>query len=151
MGPRRDHLRCFWKRATSISSVTLWLCGYFSLCLCGYPSTEPLGHSSFPTSGSAAAQPHFIRGVLLLHSFEYDDAIEAFREAERLDPAFAMAYWGEAMAYNQPLWYNENLDKARAALNRLAPTRDARAAKALTVREKGFLDAVERLYGEGDK
>jgi hypothetical protein len=38
----------------------------------------------------------FVRGVLLLHSFEYDDAIAAFREAEKADPGFAMAYWGEA-------------------------------------------------------
>ena len=62
-----------------------------------------------------------------------------------------MAYWGEALSYNQPLWLNENLDKARAALARLAPTRAARQAKAPTAREKGYLDAVERLFGDGDK
>src|SRR6516165_336308 len=88
-----------------------------------------LGRISFPTSGSAAAQPAFIRGVLLLHSFEYDDAIAAFREAQNADPGFAMAYWGEALSYNQPLWLNENLDKARATLTRLGPTRVARQAK----------------------
>ena len=92
-----------------------------------------------------------MRGVLLLHSFEYDDAIAAFRQAEKADAGFAMAYWGEALAYNQPLWLNENLDKARAALLRLGPTRAARVAKAPTVREQGYLDAVERLYGDGDK
>ena len=81
------------------------------------------GRISFPTSGAAAAQAPFIRGVLLLHSFEYDDAIAAFREAQKADPGFAMAYWGEALCYNQPLWYNENLDKARAVLN--APRADA--------------------------
>ena len=43
---------------------------------------QPLGRISFPDSGAAAAQPAFIRGVLLLHSFEYDDAIAAFREAQ---------------------------------------------------------------------
>jgi len=32
-----------------------------------------------------------------LHSFEYADAAEAFREVQRLDPDFAMAYWG-------PIW-----------------------------------------------
>jgi tetratricopeptide (TPR) repeat protein len=88
---------------------------------------------------------------MLLHSFEYDDAIDAFREAQRLDPAFAMAYWGEAMSCNQPLWYNENLEKARAALTRLAPSRVARQARAPTAREKAYLDAVERLFGDGDK
>jgi tetratricopeptide (TPR) repeat protein len=110
-----------------------------------------LGRISFPTSGSPAAQPSFVRGVLLLHSFEYDEAIAAFREAERIDPGFAMAYWGEAMCYNQTLWYNEQLGKARAALSRLAPTAAARAAKAGTDRERAYLDAVERLFGEGDK
>jgi len=50
-----------------------------------------LGRVSFPTSGAATAQPAFIRGVLFLHSFEYDDAIEAFRQAQKADPSFAMA------------------------------------------------------------
>src|SRR5439155_9790798 len=47
--------------------------------------------------------------------------------------------------------YNENPVKARAALARLAPTSTARAAKAPTGREKGFLAAIEALYGDGDK
>ena len=120
-------------------------------------AAPPLGRISFPTSGAAAAQPPFIRGVLLLHSFEYDDAIAAFREAQKVDPRFAMAYWGEALSYNQPLWLNENLDKARATLARFAP---GRAAPSLPVRprsrrrpsrEQGYLDAVERLFGDGDK
>jgi hypothetical protein len=110
-----------------------------------------LGHISFPTSGSAAAQPAFIRGVLLLHSFEYDDAIAAFRDAERLDSAFAMAYWGEALSYFQPMWRNEDVAKARAALARLAPTAAARQARAPTAREKAYLDALERLAGQGDQ
>src|SRR4026209_2389915 len=98
-------------------------------------SRPSLGRISFPTSGSAQAQAPFIRGVLLLHSFEYDDAIAAFRQAQQIDPGFAMAYWGEALSYNQPLWYNENLEKARAALARLAPTKAARRTKAPTPRE----------------
>ena len=113
--------------------------------------TRSLGQISFPNSGSPKAQPAFVRGVLLLHSFEYDDAIAAFREAQRSDPGFALAYWGEAMSYNQPLWYNENLDKARDVLRRLGPTRETRLAKAPTPRERGYLDAVERLYGDGTK
>src|SRR5579872_6981809 len=112
---------------------------------------QPLGKISFPNSGLPAAQPAFIRGVLLMHSFEYDDAIAAFREAERVDPGFALAYWGEALSYDQPIWYNEEVVKARAALGRLAPTRAGRQSKAATPREKGYLDAVERLFGDGDK
>src|SRR5262245_54277602 len=111
------------------------------------PATpQILGKISFPNSGSPSAQAPFVRGVLLLHSFEYDDAIAAFREAERIDPNFALAYWGEAMCFNQTLWYNENLAKGREALARLASTPQARQAKAPTAREKGYLDAVERLF-----
>ncbi len=62
-----------------------------------------------------------------------------------------MAYWGEAMCHNQALWFNESVEKARAVLAKLAPARAARQAKAPTGREKGYLDAVERLFGDGDK
>ena len=109
------------------------------------------GRITFPTSGPAPAQASFIRGVTQLHSFEYDEAILSFREAERLAPEFAMAYWGEALSYSQPLWDNEEVGKGREALARLAPTTSARAAKAPTAREKRWLEAVERLYGEGDR
>jgi tetratricopeptide (TPR) repeat protein len=114
-------------------------------------SPQPLGRISFPTSGSAQAQPLFVRGVLFLHSFEYDDAIEAFRQAQKADPGFAMAYWGEALAYNQPLWFNEDVVKARAVLARLGATPAARQAKVPTARERLYLDAVEKLFGDGAK
>jgi len=110
-----------------------------------------LGDIRFPNSGAPAAQPAFIRGVLLLHSFEFEDAAEAFREAQHIDPGFALAYWGEAMTYNHPLWREQDRDAALAALGRLAPTPEARRVKAPTERERGYLGAVDRLYGDGDK
>lgn len=110
-----------------------------------------LGSISFPTSGAAAAQADFIRGVLLMHSFEYDAAGDAFRAAQAKDPAFAMAYWGEALSYTHPIWNQQDLAAARSALARLAPTREARAVKAGTPRERAWLETVEILYGEGGK
>jgi tetratricopeptide (TPR) repeat protein len=104
-----------------------------------------------PNSGAAAAQAPFLRGVAALHNFQYEDAVEAFREAQRADRDFAMAYWGEAMAWNQTLWLNQDADEARAVLGRLGPTPEARAAKARTELEKGYLRAVEVLYGAGDR
>ena len=54
-----------------------------------------LGTASFPTSThSAAAAREFMRGLLLLHLFEYGDASRSFVAAEKEDPDFAMAYWG---------------------------------------------------------
>jgi hypothetical protein len=110
-----------------------------------------LGQTDFPTSGSPAAQARFLRGLLLLHSFEFDDAADEFRQAEKTEPGFAMAYWGEAMTFNHPLWMEQDREAALAALKKLAPTREERLAKAPTDREKGYLSAVEILYGDGDK
>ena len=110
-----------------------------------------LGHIDFPTSAAPAARARFVRGVLLLHNFEYAQALAAFREAQRLDPGDVMSYWGEAMAYTHPVWNQQDTAAARAALRRLAPTREARLAKARTRRERGYLEAVEILYGEGSK
>jgi len=109
------------------------------------------GRIEFPTSGAADAQASFIRGVAALHSFEYEEAVEAFREAQTIDREFAMAYWGEAMAHNRTLWLHEDLDAMRAVLGRLAPTPAERAAKAPTPREKAYLAAAEILAGSGDK
>ena len=110
-----------------------------------------LGTIDFPTSGSAAAQPPFLKGVLLMHSFEYDDAKEAFQEAQKADPNFAMAYWGEAMTYNHAVWQQTAPELAKAALARLAPTADGRLAKAPTPKEKDWLASLDSLYGPGEK
>lgn len=110
-----------------------------------------LGTIEFPTSGSAAAQPAFLKGVLLLHSFEYEDAKESFQEAQKADPNFAMAYWGEAMTYNHAVWQQTAPDLAKAALARFAPTPEARLAKAPTPKEKDWVASLEHLYGSGEK
>jgi len=110
-----------------------------------------LGSIDFRNSGSAEAQAPFTEGVLLLHSFEFEDAASAFRRAQAIDREFALAYWGEAMTYNHPLWREQDRDAALAALARYAPTPEARRAKAPTEREAGYLTAIDVLYGEGTK
>jgi hypothetical protein len=109
------------------------------------------GHVEFANSGAPAAQADFLSGLALLHDFEYPSAAAAFRHAESADPDFAMAYWGEAMTFNHPVWMQQDLSAARAALQKLAASRDTRRFKASTEREKAYLDAVEILYGEGPK
>ena len=54
------------------------------------------------------------------------------------------------LAYNHPLVSQMDPTDPRAALERLGPTPEARAAKAPTDRERGFLRAVEILWGDGD-
>jgi tetratricopeptide (TPR) repeat protein len=109
------------------------------------------GHVEFANSGAPTAQADFLDGLALLHDFEYDSAAAAFRRAESADPAFAMAYWGEAMTFNHPVWMQQDLKSARAVLDRLAPSPAMRRAKAQTDRERAYLDAIEMLYGEGTK
>ena len=104
-----------------------------------------LGSIEFPASGSTEAHPHFLRGVAALHSFWYEEAIEAFRRSTAIDSNFAMGYWGEAMAHNHPIWNEENIEAARAALQNIA--HDSR----LTVRERRYLKAAQTLFGEGEK
>jgi tetratricopeptide (TPR) repeat protein len=108
-----------------------------------------LGVVTFENSGAPPAQAEFLRGLAWLHSFGYEDAIAAFHAAERLDPDFAMAYWGEAMAFSQPLWFFEEPEKGRAVLARFGPTPEARIARGRTPRERGYLRAVEALWGNG--
>lgn len=111
-----------------------------------------LGTLTMPSSAkSDSTQRTFLRGVLLLHLFEYTRAAAAFRKAERMQPDFAMAYWGEAMTYTHPVWNQQDVAAGRAVLDRLAPTPSGRAAKAGTPREKAYLAAVDILYGNGPK
>lgn len=114
-------------------------------------AADGFGRVTFPNSGSPAAQADFLAGLAMLHDFEYEAAIDAFKRAEAADPDFAMAYWGEAMSYNHPIWMQQDPESARAALNRLAPTSAGRRAKAKTIREKEYFDAIEILYGDGTK
>ncbi len=111
-----------------------------------------LGVIDFPNSGNAAAQDPFLSGVKALHSFEFEDAEAAFKAAQQADPSFPMAYWGEAMSYSFPLWAQQDRDAAQAALAKLAPTPEARAAKTPAGVQRGLMQAVDVLYGgDGDK
>jgi tetratricopeptide (TPR) repeat protein len=137
-------MKFMFSRRVVLASVAL-LSGLPALAAAEY------GHVEFANSGAPTAQADFLDGLALLHDFEYGTAAAAFRRAESADPDFAMAYWGEAMTFNHPVWMQQDLKSARAALNRLAPTAEMRRSKARTEREKAYLDATEILYGEGTK
>jgi tetratricopeptide (TPR) repeat protein len=110
-----------------------------------------LGTLNFPVTAREEAKASFLKGALLLHSFEYPDAREAFEEAIRVDPNFVMAYWGAAMTHNHPIWMEQDRDAAIAILKRLAATPEERKKKAQTDRERDWLGTVEVLYGDGTK
>jgi len=113
------------------------------------PSTPPLrvlGELDFPTTtDSKAAQAAFESGTLLLHLFEYSLARTQFQRARRIDRDFAMAYWGEAMTHNHPIWDRQDREKARAVLAELGDTPEQRRQTTDSKKERDYLKALEIL------
>jgi tetratricopeptide (TPR) repeat protein len=133
--------------------VILFAAVIFLLTSCSdkhHEEESTLGTISFTPYGKENAQPHFQQGLLLMHNFEYDDARTSFLEAEKLDTNFHMAYWGEAMTYNHPLWHSQYTDEARDALNKLAPTPEERVALATNELERDLIQSANILYGPGN-
>jgi tetratricopeptide (TPR) repeat protein len=104
-----------------------------------------LGNVTFENSGAQKAQASFLRGLAALHSFWYEEALEAFREATAIDPDFMLGYWGQAMALNHPLWSEQDTTSARQIVAKFKDSAN------LSQRERDYLAAVRLLYGEGDK
>ena len=110
-----------------------------------YAQSSQLGSVEFQTSGSKEAQAHFLRGLAALHSFWYEEALEAFKESTKRDPDFMMGYWGEAMAHNHPLWGEQDTPTAREVIAKI------KDSPKLTARERDYLNAIKLLYGDGEK
>jgi tetratricopeptide (TPR) repeat protein len=119
--------------------------------LLAVPQATVKSSINFPITSTPAAHDKFILGVIALHNASYEDAADYFRSAEALDPNCVMAYWGESMTFNHPFWASEDIAGGRKVLAKLGATRSARLAKAKTEREREYLNAVELLWGDGDK
>lgn len=126
---------------------------FFFFCSCSSPEDSPaeLGKVNFTVHGNEEAARYFTKGLLLLHSFEYEDAAENFIASEKADSTCVMAFWGEAMTYNHQLWRYQDYEKGNAALDKLDSAESKRVSKASDPLEKDFLNAVAILYGKGSK
>jgi len=121
----------------------------FFLVLPTHAQHSEYGSTEFENSGAESAQEPFLKGLLLLHSFEYVEARQAFQKAQDVDPDFAMAHWGEAMTHNHPVWMEQDRQAAINALRDLAPTAEKQLEAARTQREKDYVRALHTLYGVG--
>ena len=106
-------------------------------------STASLGVVKIDVSGNETAKTHFEKGLLLLHSFEYEDARESFKKAQKEDPLMPLSYWGEAMTYNHSLWGEQEYEDAQIVLEKLAKIDLSKHANEL---EKDLVKAVQLLY-----
>ncbi|MBL8550149.1 MAG: hypothetical protein JNJ73_09185 [Hyphomonadaceae bacterium] len=109
------------------------------------PLMRGLGNAHFAVATSnPQAQAYFDQGLRMLHGFNHAEAARAFREAQRIDAACGMCYWGEAFALgpniNAPMNAADNpraFEAARAA---------AANASNATPLEKALIEAMQLRY-----
>ena len=98
-----------------------------------------MGKVHFPvTTTKPDAQKFVDQGVAQLHSFYYFESERSFREAARIDPRCAMAYWGMAMS---------NINNPKRAKGFLSEAR--KRAVGISSRESHYLAALEALFKDG--
>lgn len=107
---------------------------------------EEVGSVHFLTSCAQPVQQAFNRAVALLHSFQYEDARNAFQQISARDPQCAMAQWGIAMSHYHGLWENGDTAAGREALHKAQGV--AASNKQTTAREKSYIDALGEVYRE---
>jgi tetratricopeptide (TPR) repeat protein len=109
------------------------------------PRLQNLGTHTFTvTTQSKRAQLFIDQGLNLAYAFNHAEAGRAFREAARLDPDCAMAYWGQALVLGPNI--NATMDP-RDEPAALELTQKALARKGnASPREQAYIDALGRRY-----
>jgi tetratricopeptide (TPR) repeat protein len=109
------------------------------------PRLQNLGSHTFPVSTrNRQAQTFMNQGLNLAYAFNHAEARRAFREAARLDPDLAMAYWGQALVLgpNINALMEPNEEPQAFELIQKALSLKQRA----TVRERAYIDALAQRY-----
>jgi len=109
------------------------------------PVLEGIGQNSFRvTTSSARAQRFFDQGLSLAYAFNHAEALRAFKEAARLDPGCAMAYWGWAFVLGPNLNLPMSADVVPQAWEAIGLAQKHRGkAKA---KEQALIDALAQRY-----
>jgi tetratricopeptide (TPR) repeat protein len=109
------------------------------------PRLQNLGSHTFPVSTrNKQAQLFINQGLNLAYAFNHAEARRAFREAARLEPDLAMAYWGQALVLgpninaamepNEEPHAYEMIQKALSLKSKATP------------REQAYIDALAKRY-----
>lgn len=114
------------------------------------PRLQDLGNHQFPvTTSSARAQLFINQGMILAYGFNHAEAGRSFREAARIDPECAMAYWGMAMVIgpniNLPM-SPENEPKAWELIQKAMDLR-----KNASEKEQAYIEALSKRYSGAEK
>ena len=109
------------------------------------PRLQNLGSHTFPVSTrNRQAQTFMNQGLNLAYAFNHAEARRAFREAARLDPNLAMAYWGQALVLgpNINALMEPNEEPSAFELVQKAMSLRSRA----TPRERAYIEALAQRY-----
>ncbi len=131
-----------------------------ALCLPALAAAQHDDHGAMPPDAIGSASVHFEtscapevkadfnKGVALLHSFWFPEAIKTFESILARDANCAMAHWGIALSH----WGNPfaGLKQARVVEMTKASIDKAKATGSPTPRERGFIDAVGQLVTSVD-
>lgn len=137
-------------------SVTYPRAENFPITICGSAWTaidlsapvsliEGLGdlHYKINTRDSAA-QKFFDQGLRLVYGFNHVEALRAFKEASRLDPSCAMAWWGQALTLGPNI--NDWNPKDREAMALEAINKAKELSAGASQKEKDFILAMASRY-----
>ena len=117
------------------------------------PLLDTLGEYHRPvTTTSRLAQSYFDQGLRLIYGYYFTEAVASFREAVRLDPNFAMAYWGMALAIgpNPNSRYFQKPDDPRGEGDK-AIEKAVSLNGGASEKERAFIDALVKRYELSDR
>ena len=96
------------------------------------------------TTSSPEAQQYFDQGLRLIYGFNHDEATRSFKEAARIDPNCAMAYWGVAFTLGPN--YNLPTDPERAKAAYEATQKAVALAPQASEKEQAYIEAIAKRY-----
>jgi tetratricopeptide (TPR) repeat protein len=91
-------------------------------------------------------QAYFDQGIRLTYAFNHGEAQRAFRKAQKLDPACAMCFWGEALVLGPNINLPMQDDAVKPAFEAIEKAQ-ALAAK-VSPREQALIAALARRYAK---
>ena len=111
---------------------------------------EGYGDGGFAiTTQVPQAQAFFANGLELGAAFAHTAAIDAMKEAVRLDPACGMCKWGEALVSGPTINYPKSADERRP-LFALAREAQRHVRRTGTARERALTAALVHRYAPGE-
>ncbi len=90
-----------------------------------------------------STQFYFNQGLSLYYSYHFPEAVASFKEASRLDPTCAMAYWGQALALGP--FYNTYTYKMPKDVPSIVARMTELSSNA-SEKEKGLIAALQKRY-----